>query len=80
MKTILLVLFSFCGGTLSGYLLLRWLLPPIISRAIVVRERYTKLKVELEEIRKRIRNHNVNREELIDDVDAYWEKYGREDV
>ena len=79
MKTILLVLFSFCGGTLSGYFLLRWLLPPIISRALSVRERYNKLKIELEEIRKRIRNRNVNREELIDAVDAYWEKYGGKD-
>ena len=75
MKTLLLVLFSFCGGTLSGYLLLRWLLPPIISRAIGVRERYTKLKIELEDIRKKIKNKTGNREELIDDIDEYFKEH-----
>lgn len=79
MKILILMLVSFCGGTLSGYLLLRVLLPPIISRAIGVRERYNKLKIELDEVRKRIRNRNYNREELIKDVDAYWKKYGGKD-
>lgn len=75
MKGLIFFFIGFSGGALSGFFLLRFLLPPLISRAIGVRENYNKLKTELEDVRNKIRNKNLKREELIDDIDNYFEEH-----
>jgi len=81
MKELIFLLIGLCSGMLGSFFLLRFLLPPIISRAFEVRESYKKKAVdagyEMKVIKEKL-NSEVNkdgRKKIIADVTDYFNTY-----
>ena len=81
MKELVYLLVGLCSGMLGSFFLLRFLLPPIISRALNVRESYKKKSVdaghEMKVIKEKL-NSKVNaneRKKIITDVTDYFSTY-----
>ena len=64
------------GGTALGYLFLKRMLPPLLSRTLKVRESYYKLKVELVELKERIKDERISREDLTNEIDEFLSEDG----
>lgn len=72
MKALLPLFIGLFFGTAGGYLLLRVVLPPILSRMLDVRERYLNLRKEVGVIREKIETGKVEREVLLNEIDDYF--------
>ena len=78
---LILVLSGVIGGLLIGYLLLKLLIPPLISRAFEARESYKKKAndagYEMKYIKEKL-NSKVNsddRKKAINDISDYFDTY-----
>ena len=72
MKILLPLFIGLFFGAAGGYLLLRVVLPPILSRMLDVRERYLNLRKEVDVIREKIETGKVEREDLLNEIDNYF--------
>ncbi len=82
MKELVYLLIGLCSGTLGSFFLLRFLLPPIISRALEVRGRYKKIKEEdaeneMKDIKEKLKSevNEDDRKKIIADVADYFDTY-----
>ncbi len=81
MKELVYLLIGLCSGMLGSFFLLRFLLPPIISRALEVRGRNKEInraaEDEMKDIKEKL-NSEVNedgRKKIISDVNDFFDTY-----
>lgn len=81
MKELVYLLIGLCSGMLGSFFLLRFLLPPIISRAFEVRGKYKEINKdagnEMKYIKEKLKSEvNENdRKKIIADVTDYFDTY-----
>ncbi len=81
MKELIYLLIGLCSGMLGSFFLLRFLLPPIISRTLEVREKYKEISQaagdEMKYIKEKLNSevNKIEREKIISDVTDYFNTY-----
>lgn len=81
MKELIYLLIGLCSGMLGSFFLLRFLLPPIISRAFEVRGRYKETNQaagdEMRYIKEKLNSEVTenDRKKIIADVNDYFSTY-----